>query len=212
MVATGPIYADTVHPNLKMNASDAQAFYAHTGCALGDVVLYEGEHGILAAGAVKSDASPEAVNRLRAAGVSPDWRTINRNLEIVGLLSVNVSGFPVSTAMALAASAGDGEAPIDGIIPIEGGTPHYRWNPENEQFDSLVAAGSLMPCANCGSAAFSEDAVLSILSTLNEHTAQLAELTKVVRPYRMEQMAAKMAELGFGVPAGEDAADAHEDA
>jgi len=208
MVATGPIYADTVHPNLKMNASDAQAFYAHTGCALGDVVLYEGEHGILAAGAVKSDASVESINRLRAAGVSPDWRTISRNLEIVGLLSVNVSGFPVSTA--LAASAGAAE--IGGIVPVEGGTPHYRWNSEAEQFDSLVAAGSLMPCANCGQHSVSDGAVLAILDLLNEHSAQLADLSKVIRPYRMEQLATKMAELGLGVSAGESAAETHEDA
>jgi len=201
MVATGPIYADTVHPNLKMNASDTQAFYAHTGCALGDVVLYEGEFGILAAGAVKSDVSPEAVNRLRAAGVSPDWRNIRRNLEIVGLLSVNVSGFPVSTATALAASAGDGEASTRGIVPIGGGTPRYRWNPEDEQFDSLVAAGSMVPCTNCGNATMDDSAVLAILELISEQSAQINDLAKVIRPYRVEQVAAKMAELGFGVEA-----------
>jgi 2'-5' RNA ligase len=198
LVSTGPIYADTVHPSLKMSASDAQAFYAHTGCALGDVVLYEGEFGILAAGAVKSDAPIEAVNRLRAAGVSPDWRTIDRNLEIVGLLSVNVSGFPVK---ALAASAGEGDEDIfkDSINPVEGGTPRYAWSGKDEQFNSLVAAGSLVPCATCGQSSVSDQTALAILDLLNKQQAQIDELTTVIRPYRMEQMAAKMAELGFGV-------------
>lgn len=189
LVSTGPIYADTVHPNLKMKASDAQAFYAHTGCALGDVVLYEGEFGILAAGAVKSDAPIEAINRLRAAGVSPDWRAIDGNLEIIGLLSVNVSGFPVSTALVAAASE------IEGIVPVVGGEPKFRVR--EGEFESLVAAGSLMPCSNCGSHAVDNGTVLALLEMLNDHAAKIAELSEVVRPYRMERLVSRLAELGI---------------
>jgi len=190
LVSTGPIYADTVHPSLKMSASDAQAFYAHTGCALGDVVLYEGEFGILAAGAVKSDAPIEAVNRLRAAGVSPDWRTIDRNLEIVGLLSVNVSGFPVSTALVAAASE------IGGIVPTVGGEP--KWEVDRGEFTSLVAAGSLMPCTNCGSHSIDNGTALALLEMLNDHAIKIAELSEVVRPYRMERLVSRLTELGIG--------------
>jgi hypothetical protein len=39
--------------------------------------------------------------------VSGDWRPINGHLELVGLLAVNVPGFPVPRQRALAASVGD---------------------------------------------------------------------------------------------------------
>lgn len=190
LVATGPVYADTVHPDLKLRASDAQAFYAHTGCAVADVALYENEYGILAAGAVRPDVPEEAVRRLRGSDVSPDWRNIKGNLEVVGLLSVNVSGFP---SYALAASAGEGEEPA----PVESMTPRGRWNSVTGEFDSLVAAGAVHRCNNCGSTGMNDEAVLAILEMLNEHSARLDDITELVRPYRMERLATRLAELGI---------------
>ena len=108
LVEVGTIYADTVHPNLLMEASDAQAFYAHTGCALADVRLYETSRGIVAAGAMRPDVSPIEARAFRGSDVSPDWRWIQEprgrgRHRLIGLLACNVSAFLVE---AVAASAG----------------------------------------------------------------------------------------------------------
>jgi hypothetical protein len=185
LVATGPVYADTVHPDLKLRASDAQAFYAHTGCAVADVALYENEHGILAAGAVRPDVSEEQIRRLRGSDVSPDWRNINGNLEVVGLLSVNVSGFP---AYALAASGGEVETHAPNA-------PRGLYNSVTGQFDTLIAAGSVRECQHCGKSALSEDVIVRIAEMLSNHEARLAELSEAVRPFRIERLAARVAAL-----------------
>lgn len=100
LVATGPIFMDTVHPSLRLKASDAQAHYHDTGCAFADVALYENEFGIVAAGALRPGLTEAQVRRARGSDVSPDWRTIKGDLEVVGLLSVNVSGFVVKGLVA----------------------------------------------------------------------------------------------------------------
>lgn len=187
MIATGPIFMDTVHPNLRLRASDAEAHYAHTGCAVADVALYENEHGIVAAGALRPDATPEQVRRLRGSDISPDWRSIQGRLELVGLLGVNVSGF---ITPALAASG----APIQ----VETLTPRAQVNIATDEVESLVAAGSL-GCSTCGDNGFSigSDAVAQIIEMLSSHEAKLAELSEAVRPIRAERVFARMASLAL---------------
>jgi len=102
-LSVGPIIMDTVHPNLRMQASDAQAFYAHTGCAVADVRLYTNDHGIVAAGCVRPEVDELTVRRFRASDISPDWRPIGGQRRLVSLLAVNTSGFLVE---GIAASAG----------------------------------------------------------------------------------------------------------
>jgi 2'-5' RNA ligase len=97
MVPCGPLVMDTVHPDLRRNASDAQAFYAETGCQVGHVALYVNEWGIVAAGARMPGLTPSQVRRLSASDVSPDWRLIDGELKIVALLAVNTSGFIVAS-------------------------------------------------------------------------------------------------------------------
>lgn len=105
IVRTGPLVMDTVHPDLQKMASDAQAFYADTGCAVADVVPYEDQFGILIAGAVRPTATPEQIRALRGSDISPDWRTINGyRRECCAMLAVNNSGFKVPQT--LVASAG----------------------------------------------------------------------------------------------------------
>jgi hypothetical protein len=53
-------------------------------------------HGIWVAGAIRPGTSESRIRELRAAGqVSGDWRRIGGSLRLVGLLAVNVPGFPV---------------------------------------------------------------------------------------------------------------------
>lgn len=136
MVATGPIIMDSVHPSLLMQASDAQAFYAHTGSAVADVAVYETDRGIAVAGALRPTATEAQIRALRGSDMSPDWRPINGRHEMVALLAVNTSGF---ITPALVASAGDIETwvapgvPAFGIGTIDG----------TEQVIGLVAAGAM---------------------------------------------------------------------
>ena len=106
IVRTGPVVMDTVHPDLRLRASDAQAFYAHTGCAIADVVAYDDDEGMVIAGALRPGVTDEQVRAAMASDVSPDWRTVNGNpRECVAMLVVNNSGFKPTEA--LAASAGE---------------------------------------------------------------------------------------------------------
>lgn len=127
LVQVGPVILDTVHPNLRMKASDAQAFYAHTGSAVADVRLYVNEWGIVAAGVIRPDATPAQITKLRASDVSPDWRMLDGELKVMALLAVNVSGFQIE---GLAASAGKFQ-------------PWAAVDEHSGEVVSLVAAGAM---------------------------------------------------------------------
>lgn len=146
MLAVGPIFMDTVHPNLLKDASDAQAFYAHTGCAVADVRLHTNEWGIVAAGCIRPDASPTQIRRLRASDISPDWRPMGGEHRLVSLLAVNTSGFLVE---GIAASAGrfqpwgvfDSVSKNVGALVAAGAIHHDREDPASlrEQLSALQA-------------------------------------------------------------------------
>ncbi len=100
MVTTGVLVDGGTHPldeygnpDLYMSADSARAYYS-TLDVVADVRLYWDErYGIIAAGAVRPDATPVQIRRLRASDVSPDWRPIDGKREVVGLVTVPVSGF-----------------------------------------------------------------------------------------------------------------------
>ena len=139
-VRTGPIVMDTVHPDLRRSASDAMAFYAHTGCAVADVVPYDTQFGIYVAGVMRPDATPSQIRNLRASDISPDWRFINGNpREMCAMLAVNNGGFKVPQS--LAASAGDYILPGNAAVAIS----------KDEEMLALVASGGVRAAlADCG--------------------------------------------------------------
>lgn len=137
MVATGPIFMDTVHPSLRKQASDAQAFYADTGCAVADVAVYDTPKGMFIAGAVRPSATPAQIRALRGSDISPDWRVIGGHLECVALLAVNTSGF---ITPALVASAGEGEL-AESVKP---GVVSAQVSVDTGEVLALVAAGMKM--------------------------------------------------------------------
>jgi 2'-5' RNA ligase len=175
LVSTGPVMYDTVHPDLKMTASDTKSFYAHTGSEVADVAVYDiPGKGMYIAGAVRPGASPAAVRALRGGSISPDWRYSRkyRNQECQALLAVNCSGFKVTPA--LVASAGDGAFVLPGSEPrahIDG----------TGRVLSLVAAGALPA---------------STVDELRREVAELrslvGDLSDVVRPIRRERVLARI--------------------
>jgi hypothetical protein len=134
------------------------------------VALYENEWGIVAAGAMRSDVTPEQARRLRGSDISPDWRKVNGRLEVVGLLAVNVSGFIVE---GLAASAGR---------PVARGL----WNSTTDEVEALVA---------CGMVHHETSAVDALRSRLEELEGVVASLNEAVRPIRAERARARLATM-----------------
>lgn len=129
-VPIGKITYNTGHAPLQASLQAAADHYDHTGSVGAFVQARDGQLGIWASGAVKSDLSPEGFRDLRANGPSGDWRGTGRGLEMIAALAVPVQGFPVPRAqLALAASAADVEALI---LP--------PWMPEEEL--ALVASAS----------------------------------------------------------------------
>jgi 2'-5' RNA ligase len=104
-VAVGQITVGTGHAPLHYGAVPAAEHYDNTGAAVADVAVGNDAHGIWVAGCVRPGADPLKVYELQAAGqVSGDWRRIGGELRLVGLLAVNVPGFPVPKMRARVAS------------------------------------------------------------------------------------------------------------
>lgn len=93
-VPVGQITMDTGHAPLNANGSRALAHYDNTGTAIADVRTGEDKYGIWMAGALRPDVDELKIKALMASDVSGDWRRIAGNLELVGVLAVNVPGFP----------------------------------------------------------------------------------------------------------------------
>lgn len=97
-IAVGQITIGTGHAPLSYRATRAVEHYDNTGSVVADVTVGNDDVGIWVAGAVRPHAAVSRVHDLRASGrVSGDWRRIGGELRLVGLLAVNVAGFPLNT-------------------------------------------------------------------------------------------------------------------
>lgn len=96
VVSVGQITVGTGHAPLAYGHRAAADHYDNTGAAVADVAVGNDGHGIWVAGSVRPGTDESRIRELRAAGqVSGDWRRIGGSLRLVGLLAVNVPGFPV---------------------------------------------------------------------------------------------------------------------
>lgn len=130
-VRVGKVTYATGHAPLSASARVAADHYDNTGSVGAFVRARNGSLGIWVSGAVRSDISETGFRDLRANPPSGDWRSLNRNLELVAALSVPVPGFPIPKAeVALAASAA-GDVEVDTLILPP-------WMPEEEL--ALVAS------------------------------------------------------------------------
>jgi hypothetical protein len=169
--ATCPVFMDTVHPDLRMLASDAQAFYAHTGCAVADVSVYDTKHGIFICGAMRPDATPEQVRAFRGSDISPDWRPLPHRNDMVALVAVNTSGF---ITPALVASAGTPAVEHS----VQPGKARVLMDVGTGEVKALVAAGMVRHSSH-----------LSAVSMLEELRAEVAQLRRQMAPMRMAHLA-----------------------
>lgn len=91
----GQVTLGVGHAGRRLSAAQAAAHYDDTGAAVCDVRAGEDDFGIWIAGAVRPGLPDERVRELSCAKLSGDWRAINGHLELVGILGVNIPGFPV---------------------------------------------------------------------------------------------------------------------
>ncbi len=99
LVPVGQITMDTGHADLTLGANATLAHYDNTGTAVADIACGEDAFGVWFAGAMRPDVTPLQVRKLRASGISPDWRRNGIGMELMAALAVNVQGFPIVRAM-----------------------------------------------------------------------------------------------------------------
>lgn len=134
-VAVGQITVGTGHAPLSYGAVPAAEHYDNTGAAVADVAVGNDAHGIWVAGTIRPGADPLKVYELQAAGqVSGDWRRIGGSLRLVGLLGVNVPGFPVPKMRARAVTAAGGETTVKALVAA--GRPTVAWGKSQADLES----------------------------------------------------------------------------
>ena len=124
-ISVGQITLDTGHAATTpgMPLASVRRHYDDTGTAVADVRVMNGRYGPWACGALR--AVPDSdVRKLKAAKLSGDWRKIDGRLDLVGILAVNVPGFPVPRPQAALVASGVGEEEVvalvaAGIVDIE---------------------------------------------------------------------------------------------
>lgn len=94
VISTGVITMDTGHASEAFSLQPAMSHYDDSGSQAADVCMGEDRHGIWFSGAIRPDVDELKLRRLRASGLSGDWRAYGGNLELMAALAVNVEGFP----------------------------------------------------------------------------------------------------------------------
>lgn len=142
-VPVGTITLGTGHASKHLSAREAARHYDDTGTAVADITISDGKFGGWVCGALRPEVSAERVRTFRGSTLSGDWRKLRGNLELVGLLAVNIPGFPVPRqASALVAAAEDGENDVLTLIAAGLGAAPEKAEVsvvEKAQFEALAA-------------------------------------------------------------------------
>lgn len=132
MVSVGQITVGTGHADISLGYRAATDHYDNTGAAVADVAVGNDAHGIWVAGCIRAAATDDQVHELRASGqVSGDWRNVGGSLRLVGLLAVNVPGFPVPK---LRTKYTDGRQ----LALLASGMPNLREQLTEDELDQLA--------------------------------------------------------------------------
>lgn len=120
-LAVGHISLGTGHADMALSAAPAAAHYDDTATCVADVVTGEDSYGVFVAGALRPGLSDAQMRELRSAPMSGDWREVGGNLELIGILGVNIPGFPIPRTKALVSSGRTNTLirPVDGDTVVE---------------------------------------------------------------------------------------------
>lgn len=131
-IAVGAITAGIEHARLTMGAARAKEQYENTDAVVGWVATGNDRHGIWVAGVVRPDAQESRVRSLRGSGqVSPDWRRIGGELRMIGLLTVNESGYHTPRARSFVAGGQIRSLVSSGMVTVQ----HHSTEPTKEELD-----------------------------------------------------------------------------
>jgi len=106
-IDVGKITLHTTHAPLRASSEAAAQHYENTGTVAAYVRAGDDAHGGWFCGKLAKGLSDADVESLRAATPSGDWRGYNGRRELIGILAVNVPGFPIERERALVAAGND---------------------------------------------------------------------------------------------------------
>lgn len=114
-LAVGTLTMDTGHAGRLLSAEKAMAHYDNTGTAAAYVRARDGKYGIWVSGALSPRLPAEDAQAFMAAKPSGDWRAVfrGRGRDLIGVLQVNVPGFPVARALTASALLGENDAVVE---------------------------------------------------------------------------------------------------
>jgi hypothetical protein len=98
IVAVGHLTASTRHAEDHLAAGATARHYDHSGYSWAYVAAGEDEFGVWVSGMLAPGVTDDQLTEALAHPPSGDWRNIDGNLELVGVLCVNVPGFGVDRA------------------------------------------------------------------------------------------------------------------
>ena len=136
-VGVGHLTMNTGHASLAASMSETLAHYDNTGTVAADVAAGEDRHGIWIAGKLRPELSDADVHKLMAAPPSGDWRGKDGHLELVGVLAVNVPGYPVPRAR-VASGAPDGGVETTALVAAGATRPAISFGPDGLDLDDLA--------------------------------------------------------------------------
>jgi len=141
-------------PLVGITAQQARDHYANTTLGWASVRASNGRNGGWFSGVVRADVTPHAVNVLRASGVSGDWREWgDYELDMFGLQSCNLPGFPITRQRLVAAGGIQLADPLPRITVRDGRVIAMRGigivRPAPARVEALVASG-MVHCSACG--------------------------------------------------------------
>lgn len=115
-LACGKLTVGGGHADIRAGWRGAVEHYDNAGAAAAVVRAYDTEIGVVLAGALLPQTTPEQVAALRRNDCSGDWRPIGGHRELVAALSVNTGGFPLTPRAALAADGRPGALVAAGVV------------------------------------------------------------------------------------------------
>lgn len=106
-IDVGKITLHTTHADIRAGSKAAVDHYENTGSVGAYVRAGDDEHGGWFCGKVAKGLDEADLEALRGSTPSGDWRGYNGRRELIGILAVNVPGFPIERERALVAAGND---------------------------------------------------------------------------------------------------------
>lgn len=140
-VPVGQITMSTLHAGTSLSWKATQQHYENSGIAVADVVAGEDEYGIWVSGALRPDLPAERVREMKAGAISGDWRSvIDRGLEFIAALIVNIPGFPIPRPEARIVASAAGEEEVLTVIAAGLVTPEDVEGMTHREYRRKIAA------------------------------------------------------------------------